>query len=82
VTPCTSDGYTTSICACRRLLLGLFLIGLIFDTEDGGYVLLRNVEYLFLNYSAFNDELQNLNSSPNIIRMIKSSRVRRAGYVA
>jgi hypothetical protein len=29
-----------------------------------------------------NDELHNLYSSPNIIRMIKSSRVRWAGHVA
>jgi hypothetical protein len=29
-----------------------------------------------------NEELHNLNSSPNIIRMIKSSRMRWAGHVA
>jgi hypothetical protein len=29
-----------------------------------------------------NEELHNLNSSPSIIRMIKSRRMRRAGHVA
>jgi hypothetical protein len=33
-------------------------------------------------WTGHNEELQNLYSSPNIIRMIKSRRMRRAGHVA
>jgi hypothetical protein len=39
-----------------------------------------NFYYLVHNY--YNEELRNLYSSPSIIRMIKSRRMRWAGYVA